>query len=261
MSNTNTYNGIAMSISTMGYGANTRSRLFKLSVDGNTKFDIDANGNITASGNVVSNNQKVQAPTRTVYTSGSGTYTVPTGVKWLSIRMIAGGGGGGGGSTGQTNGTAGSNTTFGTSLVTCTGGGAGKASAAPDAGGIAIINSPASGFGIQGGTGGQNTGMGNMIGPTAGVGPFGGAGSTASINGAGQPGMPNSGAGGSGAGCGAAGGSSSGGSAGGYADVIISSPNATYAYSVGNGGNGGGGPIAGGAGGSGIIIIQEHYNY
>ena len=48
MSNTNTYNGIAMSISTMGYGANTNSRIFKLRVDGNTKFDIDANGRITA---------------------------------------------------------------------------------------------------------------------------------------------------------------------------------------------------------------------
>ncbi len=47
MSNTNTYNGIAMSISTMGYGANTNSRIFKLSVDGNTKFDIDANGRVS----------------------------------------------------------------------------------------------------------------------------------------------------------------------------------------------------------------------
>ena len=48
MSNTNTYNGIAMSISTMGYGANTNSRIFKLRVDGNTKFDIDANGRVSA---------------------------------------------------------------------------------------------------------------------------------------------------------------------------------------------------------------------
>lgn len=47
MSNTNTYNGIAMSISTLGYGANTNSRIFKLNVDGNTKFDIDANGRVT----------------------------------------------------------------------------------------------------------------------------------------------------------------------------------------------------------------------
>jgi hypothetical protein len=48
MSNTNTYNGIAMSISTMGFGANASSRLFKLNVDGNTKFDIDANGRVSA---------------------------------------------------------------------------------------------------------------------------------------------------------------------------------------------------------------------
>ena len=46
MSNTNTYNGIAMSISTMGYGGNSSSRVLKFSVDGNTKFDIDSNGNI-----------------------------------------------------------------------------------------------------------------------------------------------------------------------------------------------------------------------
>ena len=58
MSNTNTYNGIAMSISTMGYGANTQSRLFKLNVDGNTKFDIDANGNITSANSLSSNTIK-----------------------------------------------------------------------------------------------------------------------------------------------------------------------------------------------------------
>ena len=46
MSNTNTYNSIAMSVSTMGYGGNSSSRLLKFSVDGNTKFDIDSNGNI-----------------------------------------------------------------------------------------------------------------------------------------------------------------------------------------------------------------------
>ena len=44
MSNTNTYNAIAMSVSTMGYGANNNSKLFKLNVDGNTKFEIDTNG-------------------------------------------------------------------------------------------------------------------------------------------------------------------------------------------------------------------------
>ena len=48
MSNTNTYNAIAMSVSTMGYGANTNSKLFKLNVDGNTKFEIDTKGLIIA---------------------------------------------------------------------------------------------------------------------------------------------------------------------------------------------------------------------
>ena len=38
MSNTNTYNGIAMTISTMGYGANNNSRLLSLRVDGNTYY-------------------------------------------------------------------------------------------------------------------------------------------------------------------------------------------------------------------------------
>jgi hypothetical protein len=45
MSNTNTYNAIVMSVSTLGYGANTNSKLFKLNVDGNTKFSIDSTGN------------------------------------------------------------------------------------------------------------------------------------------------------------------------------------------------------------------------
>ena len=52
MSNTNTYNAIAMSVSTMGYGANTNSTILKLNVDGNTKFKVDTNGNINAAGNV-----------------------------------------------------------------------------------------------------------------------------------------------------------------------------------------------------------------
>jgi len=31
----------------------------------------------------------------TVYTTGTGTYTTPTGAKWLQIKMVGGGGGGG----------------------------------------------------------------------------------------------------------------------------------------------------------------------
>lgn len=46
MSNTNTYNAIAMSVSTLGAGANTHSSLLNLSVDGTTKFKVDANGSV-----------------------------------------------------------------------------------------------------------------------------------------------------------------------------------------------------------------------
>lgn len=48
LSNTNTYNAIVMSVSTMGYGASSTSKLFKLSVDSNTKFEISANGRVAA---------------------------------------------------------------------------------------------------------------------------------------------------------------------------------------------------------------------
>ena len=52
MSNTNTYNGIAMSISTLGYGANNFSRLLKFNVDGNTKFSIDGNGSVYSANSI-----------------------------------------------------------------------------------------------------------------------------------------------------------------------------------------------------------------
>jgi len=211
------------------------------------------------------NSPKIQSPTQTIYTSGSGTYTVPTGVKWLRVRMVGGGGGGGGGGApGQGNGTAGSNSTFGTSFLIAVGGGAGKASANPDAGGTATIGSGATGFGIQGGQGGYNTGVATATGPYGGANCFGGAGAAGSAGGGGGAGIPNTGAGGGGSGDGGSGGSSSGGSAGGFMDVIISAPLSSYSYSVGTGGSGGAagsGGGTGGAGGSGIIIIEEHYNY
>jgi len=144
------------------------------------------------------------------------------------------------------------------------GGGAGKASANPDAGGTATIGSGATGFGIQGGQGGYNTGVATATGPYGGANCFGGAGAAGSAGGGGGAGIPNTGAGGGGSGDGGSGGSSSGGSAGGFMDVIISAPLSSYSYSVGTGGSGGAagsGGGTGGAGGSGIIIIEEHYNY
>ncbi len=46
MSNTNTYNAIVMSVSTLGYGANTNSNLLTLKIDGNTRFNVDATGRL-----------------------------------------------------------------------------------------------------------------------------------------------------------------------------------------------------------------------
>jgi hypothetical protein len=55
----------------------------------------------------------------------------------------------------------------------------------------------------------------------------------------------------------------SGGGGGGYAEKMISSPSATYSYSVGAGGAGGtgggtGGGI-GGAGNAGVIIVTAYF--
>ena len=47
MSNTNTYNAIAMSVSTLGYGASANSSLLILNVDGSNKFRVDAGGRVT----------------------------------------------------------------------------------------------------------------------------------------------------------------------------------------------------------------------
>ena len=86
MSNTNTYNGIAMSISTMGYGANSASRLFRLRVDGNTKVDIDANGNITA--NSITVNTIIASSTANAITTGTLTSNTITANNIVSTNNI-----------------------------------------------------------------------------------------------------------------------------------------------------------------------------
>ena len=58
-------------------------------------FTAGAGTEVSASTLSVSNPVNATAPTQTIYTSGSG--TVPTGVKWLRVRMAGGGGGSGGG--------------------------------------------------------------------------------------------------------------------------------------------------------------------
>jgi len=218
----------------------------------------------------------VSAPTVTTYTSGSGTYTVPSGVQYINVIMVGGGGGGGGsgnnnnGTTGGTGGTS----TFGSSLLTCTGGvgGAGTTGTSGGAGGTFTLNSPAIGFGCIGSTGNaslEGEGVLTTFLFTGGAGGqsafFGGnAGATALGNVVGISAAANSGSGGAGASN--PGGANSqtgrGGGAGACINAFITSPSSTYSYSVGaagTAGTAGPGGQAGGAGGSGIIIIYEYY--
>lgn len=209
----------------------------------------------------------LKIPTIQKFTSGSGTYTAPAGVKWIRVRMVGGGGGGAGGGNSGSAGTAGGSTTFGSSLLTATGGGAGNGNGgAGGTAGTATIGSGATGTAISGGTGDsreQGTGNGdlNTVGGMGGVSALGGSGGSQGANGVGYAAATNSGSGGGGGG-GSTTSTGSGGGAGGFIDAIISPVSSTYAYAVGAGG-GGGSPSAngqsGGAGGSGYIEVTEHY--
>jgi hypothetical protein len=200
-------------------------------------------------------------PTITKLTSGSGTYTTPSGATLLHIRMVGAGGGGAGGNTSGVAGGLGGNTTFGTSLLVANGGNGGKLALANSGGGTASIALPAIGTALTGGTGSAAnlvTG-GYSVGGIGAATSFGGAGGGASPATAGASGIPNTGSGGGG-GSGASGQySGNGGDAGGLVDAYISSPSASYTYSIGASGTAGTGAFAGGTGGSGYIEITEYY--
>lgn len=193
-------------------------------------------------------------PTMQVFTSGSGTYTTPAGVKYLEVELV--GGGAGGESKDQVAlGGNGGNTTFGTALLVGNGGSNNRA------GGSGSVSAPAVGYVIAGGNGQELTAVAlganafDFVGGNGGASFFGGAG--------GGVGATNTGAGGAGARTGSTTGthqSGHGGGAGGYVHAFIGSPSATYSYAVGAGGAGGvGSTVNGFAGASGIIIVKEYY--
>ena len=183
----------------------------------------------------------------------------------LNVQVMGGGGGGAGsGTSGSTSGTSGGTSSFGTSLITCTGGTGGALSGAQTAGGSPTVNSP--GQTIIGYSGAQGAGAGvannnSMIGAQGGASFFGGAGAPAG-NSAGGGAVPGTGAGGASGGTNTTAASLTGsaGGAGGYAQALIPDPAATYAYAVGAGGSGGPAGVngfTGGNGGSGIVIVTE----
>ncbi len=205
-------------------------------------------------------------PTIQTFTSGSGTYTTPTGVKWIRVRMAGGGGGPGAPDSGTSAGGAGGSTTFGTSLLTAPGGSGspgGPGGLGGDGATAPTINSPAIGKGWAGEPG-QN---GAYLADTNG----GDGGSTALFGGRGRGGYRglNGGAAVANTGCGGGGGggfsalaSSGGGGGGATIDAIIPSPGASYSYAVGAAGTPGsvgGSGIYAGTSAAGIIIVEEHY--
>jgi hypothetical protein len=199
------------------------------------------------------------APTIQKFTSGSGTYTLPSAPVPLYIRVRMVGGGGGGGSSGTpTNGSAGGNTTFGSSFLVANGGSGSSQSGG--VGGTASIAGGASGFTVDGGgsTGGGFVTTQNLAGAIGGSTPLGMGGYGGGYSG------PASGGDGTGYGSGGGGGGAPGnnhsgpsGAAGGYIEAIITSPSATYSYAVGSAGVGGG--SYGGDGAPGVIIVEEFY--
>jgi hypothetical protein len=194
-----------------------------------------------------------------VFTSGSGTYTLPTNCKAIKVTMVGGGGGGGGGGQGGPGGGTGGTSTFGTSFLTCFGGVGGNT---PPAGGGAT--QPTGGdinlYGSGGVQGADFRGASQFCpGGTGGYSILGGAGTggyvTVGSNSA-------TGSGGGGGGISAAQFTGGGGAAGGALYKLISSPSATYSYAIGAGGTGGAAGtsgFAGGTGGSGVIIVEEYY--
>jgi hypothetical protein len=207
----------------------------------------------------------ITTPTVQTFTSGSGTYTTPAGVKWLEITLVGGGAGGSGGNGGGT-GTAGGNTTFGTSFLSANGAGANSAYYIPGTPGLGSGGSVLNIYGGFGSAGGVNY-SGGQGGPggSGGASSLGGNGG-GSFNAAGNSGVTNSGSGGGGGGVSAVAAvmvGGAGGSAGGTCRHVLSSPAATYSYAVGAGGTGGAAGTNGSAGGNGaagIIIVIEHYD-
>jgi hypothetical protein len=203
--------------------------------------------------------------TRQVLTSGTAaTYTTPANCRQLRIRMVGGGGGGCGTSAvARFSGVQGGTTTF--NSINAIGGAPGTIfgqqggyASTPGTGTAsfrAIGNAGESGTGTATLTANSGAGGGSVFGA--------GAGATAQgVTQSGKSAQANTGAGGSGS-CDNSGTpviAGGGGQAGEYVEIIISSPAATYTYTIGGGGLGGtGGTQSGGAGGSGVIIVDEYY--
>ncbi|MDE2020543.1 MAG: hypothetical protein KGJ13_09430 [Patescibacteria group bacterium] len=194
-----------------------------------------------------------QKITETVFTSDSGTYSVPSGVVRLIVSMVGGGGGGAGATsgTGAIGGNPGGATTFGAFTA---GGGSGGQPGAEGSGGAGGLGSGISGlfYSLPGQKGGNQAYLeNNTAAVNGGQSFFGGVSGRLYQNSA-----PNTGRGGN-----AYNGWGGGGGGGAFVKAVFPIPlSASYSYAVGAGGSGGGASNPGFSGGSGIIIIRELYS-
>lgn len=198
-------------------------------------------------------------------TDSAGTYTVPANVLWIEVFMV-GGGGGGGGTAGAGSPTAGANTCIKASATPCTtpllaaGGGGAGGSRAAGTGGTISGSGTANILAVAGGDGFSRQDLASAAGSSN-----GGNGGNSCLGGSGTGATQSNSAGAGKANTGGGGGSNvgtnvadpgGGGGAGACLRTIITSPAATYTYSVGAGGTAG---TSAGAGGTGYIVVIEHY--
>lgn len=203
----------------------------------------------------------ITLPTVQRFTTGSGTYTPPAGVRQIRVRMV--GGGGGGGASATNGGANGTTTSFATWTAVNGNGGAAGGTGTGGAGGTGGVDGTGTLIArFAGANGGVASTAGDFAMPSFGGSSFfGGAGPTsgaAASSSAGAAAKANTGGGGGG-GINAAGNGGGGGGAGEYVEFFVSAPSAV-SYTVGGGGNGGAaGGNAGGNGAAGVIIVEEFY--
>lgn len=267
--------------------AGDRTFKFQAKMGGTSTIQI-SNGSSTAGPRCTikllpSANEQTVRPSQnqlpTVQRLGSGTnatYTPPTGVSYIKVRAVGGGGGGVGSGTVSSMGTTtnGGNTCFGTNATACTSpliqanGGAGASQNAQSGGAGGTVTSvvaPAvqlSAFaGSRGGAGQYTAGGDQWAGGAGGQSIFGGAGQGVGA-GAGGAADTNSGSGGAGGGTSTSGVFvGAGGGSGAYTEGLIYNPTTMY-YTIGAAGSGGTlgtSGAAGGNGAAGYIEVTEYY--
>lgn len=230
-------------------------------------FKATGLGDATTAGDALTygtgtHSSSLAVPSRQIFLSGtSATYTTPTGCRELRVRMVGGGGGGGGTNATPTYvaGSAGGTSSF-NSITAVGGAGGGQNGGAGGTGGAGSANLRFNGCPGLSGTQYPDT---NAVNPPGGIGgssPFGYPAAPTNSAGTASSAAANTGAGGNGAVNGTTHlNSAAGGGGSEYVEIIITSPSATYTYTVGTGGAGGVSTVNGGAGGSGIIIVDEYY--